>query len=85
VPEDPPLPVTVRLTVAACASVPLVPVIVTVDVPVGVLPAVATIKVDVLPGLIEAGLKVAVAPLGKPLALKVRVPLKPLRAVVFTV
>ena len=56
---------------------PLVPVIVNGYVPVGVVPAVATVIVDEPDVVTDAGLKLAVAPDGSPLALKVTVPEKP--------
>jgi hypothetical protein len=66
----PPLPlVTVRATVAVCESVPLVPVIVTVDEPAAA--EVEAVNVAVSP------LKLTVTPVGRPLAVKVTVPVKP--------
>jgi hypothetical protein len=75
----PPVPVTGAFTVSAivveCVSVPLTPVIVTVAVPsVAVLDAV---KVNVLVPVVEAGLKAAVTPAGKPLALNATLPVNP--------
>src|SRR5215467_5441786 len=62
--------------VVAWLSVPLVPVTVTVAGPVvAVLDAV---KVRVLVPVVEAGLKLAVTPAGKPLAVRATVPAKPL-------
>jgi hypothetical protein len=56
-------------------SVPLVPVTVTLNVPeVAVLDAV---KVTVLVPVVEAGLKLAVTPAGRPLAVRATVPEKP--------
>ena len=55
---------------------PLVPVMVMVNVPVGVkVASVVTVRVEEPEVLTEAGLNVAVAPAGRPLALKVTVPL----------
>src|ERR1700688_523862 len=73
--------VTVRATVVVCESDPLVPVIVRVVGPPtgGLVPAVMVI-VDVVPGVIEAGLKPADAPVGRPLTPKVTEPVNPLRA-----
>ena len=62
--------VTVRLTVAVWVIPPPVPVIVMVDVPATAVAATASVSVDVPePGAaIDAGLKVAVTPVGNPLA-----------------
>ena len=46
-----------------------VPVIVIVDVPVGVVDAVLIVSVEELPAVTDVGLNVAVAPDGKPDAL----------------
>jgi hypothetical protein len=67
---------TAKLTVAVCVSVPLVPVIVSVDVPTGVLPVVVTVSVELPDPVTVAGEKLAVAPTGSPLALSVTPPLK---------
>jgi len=53
---------------------------VTVYVPAGVEAVVARLNVEVPAPLSDAGLKLAVVPDGKPLALKVTVPVKPFRA-----
>jgi hypothetical protein len=66
--------------VAECVRLPLVPVIVSVDVPMGVLLLVVTVMVDVPLPLIVVGEKLAAAPVGKPLAPKVTVPVNPLSA-----
>jgi hypothetical protein len=61
--------------VAVCESVPLTPVTVTVAAPrVALLDAV---KVSVLVPVVEAGLKAAVTPAGKPLALNATLPVNP--------
>jgi hypothetical protein len=61
----------VRVTVAVCVSVPLVPVIVIVELPAGVVPAVVVmVSVEVPDVLTEAGENEALAPAGRPLALK---------------
>lgn len=74
---------TVRLTDAVCVSVPLVPVTVMLVVPVvAVLDAV---KVSVLLPLVDAGLKLAVTPAGKPLVERATLPLNPPRGVTDTV
>jgi hypothetical protein len=77
--------VTTRLVVTECVRLPLVPVIVSVDVPVGVLLLVVTVMVDVPLPLIVVGKKLAAAPVGKPLAPKVTVPVNPLSAPTVTV
>jgi hypothetical protein len=56
-------------------SVPLVPVTVTVADPV--VAVVEAVKVRVLVPVVEAGLKLAVTPAGKPLAARATVPVKP--------
>jgi hypothetical protein len=65
--------------------VPLVPVIVTVELPAGVVLPVVTVIVEVLPSVTDGGLNVAFEPEGKPLALNVTVPLKPPDGVIVTV
>jgi hypothetical protein len=78
--------VTVNATEAVCVSDPLVPVTVNVEVAAGVELAVVTVIVDVPePPLIEAGLKLAEAPEGKPLALNATVPLNPPSGLAVTV
>ena len=68
--KSPPAPVTVRAIVTVWLSVPLVPVMVTFAGPVA---AVAdAVKVTTLPA------KLAVTPVGRPLAAKVTAPLNPL-------
>ena len=54
---------------------PLVPVIVTVEVPTAVVAAVATVKVDVV--VAEAGENVPVAPVGKPEMVNATEPVNP--------
>ena len=76
---------TTRLVVVECASVPLVPVMVSVEVPVGVAPVVVTVIVEVPLVVTVAGEKLAVAPVGKPLALSVTVPANPFSAPMVTV
>jgi hypothetical protein len=70
------------VTVALLVRLPLTPVRVKVKVPAGVDAAVVTVSVDEPLPVIEVGLNAAVAPVGKPLALKLTTPVKPLRAVV---
>jgi hypothetical protein len=77
---------TVSVTVVECDKVPLVPVIVSVTVPVGVEPAVVTVSVeDPEPLLTGVGLNVPVAPLGSPLMVKLTAPVKPLSGLTFAV
>jgi hypothetical protein len=76
---------TAKLTVVVCVSAPLVPLIVSVEVPTGVLPVVVTVKVELPVPVTVAGEKLAVAPAGNPLALSAMEPEKPENAVVLTV
>jgi hypothetical protein len=76
---------TTRLEVAECVRLPLVPVIVSVEVPVGVVPVVVTVIVEVPLVVTVAGEKLALAPVGRPLALSVTVPVNPFRAPIVTV
>jgi len=71
-----PVGFTVRLKVVVCVIVPDTPVTVTVDVPAAA--PLPTVRVSVLVVFAGFGLKPAVTPLGKPEALKVALPLKPL-------
>ena len=72
--------VTVRVNVALSVVEPLVPVTVTVAVPT--VAVAEAVKVSVLPvePVTVAGLKLAVTPAGRPLALKATALLKPLIA-----
>jgi len=74
---------TRRVTEVECLVV-LVPVIVTVELPIGVVLLVVTVIVEEPLEVIDGGLKLAVAPAGKPLAVSVTVPVKPTDAVVVT-
>jgi hypothetical protein len=80
-----PVAVTTKLTVVVCVTLPLTPVIVTVDVPAGVLPAVVTVSVELPAPVTVAGAKLAVAPVGSPLALSVTTPANPFNAPIFAV
>ena len=71
---------TTKLTIVVCITLPLVPVIVKVDVPVGVFPVVVTVNVEFPVPVTVAGEKPAVAPAGKPLAPSVTTPANPFRA-----
>jgi hypothetical protein len=67
---------TVKLTVAVRVSPPPVPVTVTFVVPVAAVADAARVRVLLAP-LVEPGLNVAVTPLGRPLAVKATLPVKP--------
>jgi hypothetical protein len=71
---------TTKLTVVLCVTLPLVPIIVNVDVPTGVLPVVVTVNVELPDPVTVAGEKPAVAPAGNPLALSVTTPVNPFTA-----
>jgi hypothetical protein len=72
-----PAVVTTSVTVAVCVTLPLVPVIVKVDVPAGVVPVVVTVNVEFPAPVTVAGEKPAVAPVGNPLAASVTTPPNP--------
>jgi hypothetical protein len=69
--------VTVNVTFEECDKLPLVPVMVSVELPVGVELAVVTVSVEEPEPLMEAGLKLAAAPDGRPAALSATVPVNP--------
>ena len=74
--------VTTRETVAVCVRLPLTPVMVSVDVPTGVVAKVVMLSADVdVAGFV---VKVPVAPVGNPLTLSVTAPLKPPEGVIVT-
>lgn len=75
----------IKLVVVEWVSVPLVPVMVSVDVPLDELFAVLMFKVAVPDVLTEVGLKVAVTRLGTPLTVRFTVPVKPFCAAMVTV
>src|SRR6266404_3247515 len=77
-------PCTTRVTVVEWDNVPLVPVMVKGNVPAGVVVLVVTLSVE-LPEVNEVGLKVAVAPAGNPVTLKLTVPVNPLKGVTVAV
>jgi len=56
-----------------------------VELPSGVPDVVDTVRTELIPGVIEAGLNDAVAPVGRPAALRLIVPVKPLSALALTV
>jgi len=76
---------TTKLTVVECVKVPLVPVMVKVEVPTGVPPVVVTVNVELPAPVTVVGEKLAVAPVGSPLALNAMEPEKPDNAAVLTV
>jgi hypothetical protein len=76
---------TVRTTLAECDKLPLMPVTLSVLLPLGVELAVATVSVEEPELLMEVGLKLALAPEGKPPALRATVPVNPFCGVAVTV
>ena len=81
-------PVTTSVTAVECVGEPAasVPVMVTVKLPIGVvLPAVTFIVEEPDPPVTDCGLNVAFAPEGKPLALRLTVPVYPRDGVTVTV
>jgi hypothetical protein len=76
---------TVSDTVVECVRLPLVPVIVSVLVPVGVLERVERVSVEVPEPVTDVGLNVALVREGRLLTLKLTLPLNPLIAVTVTV
>ena len=66
---------TVSETVVVCVRAPLTPVIVSVEIPAGVLALVVTDRVEDEPA--GLGLKLPEAPVGSPLTLNVTWPPKP--------
>jgi hypothetical protein len=78
-------PETVNVTDAELEIVPEVPVIVTVELPVGVPDVVVTVIVELPDVVMEAGENEAVAPAGRPVAAKVTVPVNPASAPTVTV
>jgi hypothetical protein len=70
--------------VVECEKLPLVPVIVSVYVPVAVV-AVETVSDEVPEPATDVGLKVAVAPVGNPLTLRFTVSVNPSRGLIVVV
>jgi hypothetical protein len=68
--------VTVKATVVVCESVPEVPVIVSVAAPTVAVAEALSVNVVLLP-VLDAGLKLAVTPLGRPLTLNATLPVNP--------
>jgi hypothetical protein len=77
--------VTTKVTVVECTREPLVPVSVRVELLAGVFVEVVTLRVDVPEPDTDVGLKLPLAALGKPDALRVTVPLNPPEAEIVTV
>ena len=69
-----------RLTETLCVLLPPAPVITRVELPAGVAADVVTVKVELPAPAMEPGLKLAVAPAGKPLTLRPMLELNPLMA-----
>jgi hypothetical protein len=82
VPE--PVELTVNVAVVVCTKLPLVPAIVSVVLPVGVLLLVCTVSVELPEPVTDGGVNVAVAPVGNPVMLRFTEPLKPFSAPTFT-
>src|SRR5215813_5828282 len=74
-PVPPPLSFTVRLIGVVLVRPPPVPVTVTVAAPRVAVPEAVNVNTLLVP-VAEAGLKLAVAPLGNPVALKAALPVK---------
>ena len=73
-----PLPaVTESVTVVLLVRAPLVPATVIGKLPVGVAEEVESVRVEEPDVVIRDGLKLAVAPAGNPLALRLTLPVKP--------
>ena len=68
---------TTNVTVVEWLKLPLVPVTVSVYVPAAVDVVVFTVRVELPEPTTEVGLKLAEAPVGNPLTVKLTVPLKP--------
>ena len=77
--------ITFSVTLAEFASVPLVPVIITVELLAEPPDGVVIISVELPGALIEAGENEALAPVGNPVAAKFTVPVNPFSAATFTV
>ena len=80
--------ITLNVTGIEFTRAPAVPVMLRVEVPRGVPAPVVTVKVDVLEVasviFTDAGLKLAPAAAGKPVALRATVPVKPANGVTVT-
>ena len=80
-----PVGLTVRVKVVVCVAEAPVPLIVTVELPEGVLLVVAMVSVELAPEFTDDGLNDAVAPVGRPEALSAIDWAEPLVSVVETV
>ena len=78
-------PVTERVTCVEWTRLPLVAVRVSVVVPIAAEEDVVTFKVDDPDPDIEAGVKLAVTPEGRPLTLRATLPVNPLVGVIVAV
>jgi hypothetical protein len=78
-------PGTTSVTVAVRDRVLVAPVIVNVYVPAGVVDAVETVRAELPEVVIDAGLKLAVAPVGSPVTLRFTVSVKPFSAPIVAV
>ena len=76
---------TTSVTVVEFCRLPEVPVRVTVYMPAGVEEEVDMLTVEVPDPVTDVGLKLAVAPVGNPLALSATLPLNPSSAVIVPV
>ncbi len=76
---------TTRMVLVVWLRLPLVPLMLTVELPVGVVLAVVTVMVVEPEPVTVEGLKLALAPEGSPEALKLTDPLNPLDGVTVTV
>ena len=76
---------TVKLTLVVCRKLPLLPVMVKVYVPTGVLEVVETVRVELPGGVSDPGLKEQVLRDGQPLRLRLTLLAKPFRAARLTV
>jgi hypothetical protein len=83
-PEPPLADVTLRIAEVVLVSELPVPLIVKVELPVGVVLAVVIVSVELPPTLTEVGVNVPVALAGRPLTVKLIVPVKPFTALVLT-
>ena len=78
--EKSPPPATTNVTFTVCVTGPLAPLIVRAYEPGGVVALVETLMVVEPAAVTDAGLNEAVAPEGRPLALKLTMPLNPVPA-----
>jgi len=62
-----------------------VPVMVSFELPTGVLAVVVIVRVELAPAVTDVGLNEEVAPAGSPLTPRLTEPLKPFRAAALTV